>query len=80
MVRQNIKNLQTNLFGPYIELPTGMTTIDWCGFFVLWHINLCGLFNVKAILIEKQLWYYLTDNGQDKWFMPFSRILVQKGT
>ena len=26
----------------------------WSGFFVLWHINLCRLFDVKAILLEEQ--------------------------
>ena len=32
----------------------------WFGFFdmPLMHINLCGLFNAKTILVEK-LWYYL---------------------
>ena len=25
-----------------------------------WHINLCGLSNVKAILVEEQKWYYST--------------------
>ena len=24
------------------------------GFFIQWHINLCRLFNAKAILVEKQ--------------------------
>ena len=28
----------------------------WFGFFVYWHINLCWLFNAKAILLEEQLW------------------------
>ena len=26
---------------------------------VWWHINLCGLFNAKVILVEEQQWYYL---------------------
>ena len=26
----------------------------WFGFFVWWHINLCRLFNAKAILLEQQ--------------------------
>ena len=30
-------------------------------FFVLWHINVRGLFNAKANLVEQQ-WYYLTNN------------------
>ena len=29
----------------------------WFGFFFLWHNNLHGLLNAKAILIEDQLWY-----------------------
>ena len=28
--------------------------ISWFGFFVKWHINLCKLFNAKAILLEEQ--------------------------
>ena len=28
--------------------------IKWFGFIVKWHINLRGLFNAKAILLEKQ--------------------------
>ena len=32
----------------------GEGTVDWFGFFVLWHINLCRLFNAKAILLEEQ--------------------------
>ena len=28
------------------------------------HINLNGLFNGKAILVEKQQWYYLTHTGR----------------
>ena len=27
----------------------------WLGFFVQWYINLCGLFNVKTILVEHSL-------------------------
>ena len=25
----------------------------WYGFFVKWHINLCGLFNTKAVFVEE---------------------------
>ena len=34
----------------------------WFGSFVLWHINLYGLFNVKAkaILVKEKQWYYST--------------------
>ena len=31
-----------------------------CVCFFQWHINLCGFFNVKAILVEEQQRYYLT--------------------
>ena len=31
-------------------------------FFVPWHINLCGLFNAKSILVEKWQWYFITLN------------------
>ena len=27
--------------------------IDWFSFFVYWHLNLCWLFNAKAILLEQ---------------------------
>ena len=42
-----------------------MIGLVWFGFFVLWHINLHGLFNTNAILVE-QLWYYLTHNWENK--------------
>ena len=32
----------------------------WLSFFVLWNINLRGLFNTKTIPVKEQLWYYLT--------------------
>ena len=32
--------------------------LDWFSFFVEWHINLCGLFNAKAFIVEEQQWYY----------------------
>ena len=35
-------------------------------FFVYWHINLCGLFNSKAIHIEEQKYYYLTHSGGER--------------
>ena len=39
------------------------------------HINLHGLFNTKAILVEEQQWYYLTHSrgGGDKRIHTFSK-------
>ena len=34
----------------------------WFGFFILWNINLRGLFNAEAILVVEKKWYYLTHN------------------
>ena len=31
-------------------------------FFVQWHNNLQGLFNAKAILVDEQYGYYLTNS------------------
>ena len=31
--------------------------LGWYGFFIEWHIHLLGLFNAKAILVEKHQWY-----------------------
>ena len=31
-----------------------------------WHINLCQLFDAKSILLEEQLWHYLTYIWEDK--------------
>ena len=38
----------------------------WLAFFILWYINLRGLFNAKVILEEEQQWYYLIHNWGDK--------------
>ena len=35
------------------------------GFFVLWYINLRGLFDARAILVEEQ-WYYFMYRWEDK--------------
>ena len=46
------------------------------GFFVLWHINLRGLFNAQVILVEEQYWSYLTP---DNWNLyPFLRDINSK--
>ena len=39
-------------------------------------VNLCGLFNAKAIHVKEQLWYYLTNS----WGGIFSLELVRKWT
>ena len=31
-----------------------------------------GLFNVKAIIVEEQLWYYLTHSWEDKGIHTFA--------
>ena len=41
--------------------------VDRFGFFVWWHINLRGLVNGKAILLEEQSWYYLIHSWEDRW-------------
>ena len=44
-------------------------------FFVLWHINICGLFNTKAILVEEQQKYYLTHRR-----VGYKRVLMFRVT
>ena len=46
-------------------------------FLVQWHINLGGLFNVKAILAEEK-WYYLTGNLVIRRFILFLNVFVEK--
>ena len=53
---------------------------DRFGFSVKWHVNLHGLFNVKAILVEKQLWYYLTHSWVDERFHTFPKVISSKVT
>ena len=36
-------------------------------------VNLCGLFNAKAILVEEQQWYYLTHSWRDKEVHAFPK-------
>ena len=36
------------------------------------HVNFCGLFHTKAILV-KQLWYYLSHNWRDKHVHTFPK-------
>ena len=54
--------MSSNLYGEY-NIPATNTIIhqqkmNLFGFFVYWYINLCGLFNAKIILVEKQWSYY----------------------
>ena len=44
----------------------------------LWHINLRGLFNAKAILLEEQWWYYLTHSWEDKGVHTFPKGICPK--
>ena len=48
------------------------------GFFVLWHINLCRLFNAKAVLLVEQLWYYLTYSWDDRGVHTFPKGICLK--
>ena len=50
----------------------------WFGFFVWWHINLCRLFNAKAIILKEQLWYYLIYSWEDKRVHTFSKGICPK--
>ena len=40
--------------------------------------TLFGLFNVKAILLEEQLWYYLTHSWEDKGVHTFPKGICLK--
>ena len=44
------------------------------------HINLHGLFNVKSILLEEKLQYYLIHALEDKAVHIFPKVYVRKGT
>ena len=46
--------------------------------FVYWHINLCRLFNAKAILLEEQQSYYLTHSWEDKGVHTFPKGICPK--
>ena len=48
------------------------------GFFVYWDINLCRLFNVKAILLEEQYGYYLTHRWEDEGVHTFPKVICSK--
>ena len=56
------------------------TFVDYLkfGFFVQWHINHRGLLNAKAIILEEQQWYYLTNNQGDKGVHTFPKGISSK--
>ena len=45
------------------------------GLFLSWHINLCGLFNAKAILVEEHVYYYLTHTVKDEGGYAFLKSI-----
>ena len=45
---------------------------------VSWYINLICYFNAKAILLEEQLWYYLTHSWEDKGVHSFPKGICPK--
>ena len=47
--------------------------------FFSWHINLCRLYNAKAILLE-HVWYYLTHSWEDKGVHTFPKGICLKVT
>ena len=48
-----------------VSLFNGISTLFW-------------LFNAKAILLEKQLWYNLTHSWEDKGVISFPRVFARK--
>ena len=50
----------------------------WFGFFVQWHINLPGLCNTEAIILQGQYWYYLTHRWGYKGLYTFPRSISFK--
>ena len=46
--------------------------------FVSWYINLCRLFNAKAILWEEKYWYNWTYSWEDKGVHTFSKDICPK--
>ena len=61
-----------------IRLDLYLLGLVWFGFFLLWHINLCRLFNAKPILLEEQKWYYLTHSWEDKGVNTFPNVICLK--
>ena len=48
------------------------------GFLSEWHINLRGLFNTKAVLVERQQWCYLIHSCRDKGVHTFPKCISLK--
>ena len=42
---------------------------------IWWHINLCGLFDTKTILVEEQQLYYLNYSWEDKGVRTFLKCI-----
>ena len=62
------------------EIPPGKTYFAgqrFKGYFIQWHIKLCGLFNAKAILLEEQQWCYLTHSWESKCICPKVNIIAR---
>ena len=47
-------------------------------FFFYWHVSLPELSNAKAIFMEEQQWYYLTNSWRDKGVRTFSEGIGPK--
>ena len=54
------------------------SVVVWFGLFFWWYINLCRLFNAKAILLKEQSWYYLTHSWEDKRVHNFLKGICPK--
>ena len=54
-------------------------SFEWFGFFVLMAYQpFFRLFNAKAILLEEQLWYYLTHSWEDMGIHTFPKSICPK--
>ena len=52
-------------------------TGEFCfSFFILWHINLCGLLKAKAIFVERQYSYYFRENKRVHAFPKYISLKV----
>ena len=50
------------MYAIYLYLKRIIDTEEMFSLVSFWHISLCGLFNAKDILVEKQYLYYLIDS------------------
>ena len=64
------------------KLELFMTSYDlflfWLSFLFKWDINLCSLFNAKAVFVDELQWYYLTHGLRDKWVDTFPKSICSK--